>query len=161
MTSISCLPNSNHLTIYSDTGRKLAVTGQVITGRILLAKLSTLLIDNKAVFNLPSHTDERTPWHRHTQQKHDYKGYINGVSESSSWLKKKKFVKEGRMAFFLIKGSSAEHKMVYDNTGISIELCLSQKRLYSNGLKIPWVTKNISKSHVFKNIWSTKLHTTN
>lgn len=50
------MPSSNHLTIYSDTGLKLAVTGQVITGRILLAKLSTLLIDNKAVFNLPSHT---------------------------------------------------------------------------------------------------------
>lgn len=57
------MPNSNHLTIYSDTGRRLAVTGQVITGRgqrqNVLAKLSMLLIDNevefKAEFNLPSH----------------------------------------------------------------------------------------------------------
>lgn len=76
------MPNSNHLTIYSDTGLKLAVTGQVITGRILLAKLSMLLIDNKALFNLPSHTlmNVHPDTQRHTQQKHDYKGYTSGVS---------------------------------------------------------------------------------
>lgn len=72
------MPNSNHLTIYSDTGLWLAVTGQVITGRgqrqNVLAKLSMLLIDNeaefKAEFNLPSHTfmNAHTPHtHRHTQ----------------------------------------------------------------------------------------------
>lgn len=66
------------------------------------------------------------------------------------------------MAFF-VKGLSAVNNMVYDNTGISIELCLSQKRLNLNVLKIPLVTsvsKNISHM-CSKNIWSTKLHTTN
>lgn len=84
------MPNSNHLTIYSDTGPWLAVTGQVITGRgqrqNVLAKLSMLLIDNeaefKAEFNLPSHTfmNVHTPHthrHTHTLHKSDYKGYTD------------------------------------------------------------------------------------
>lgn len=89
MTSISCLPNSNHLTIYSNTGQWLAVTGQVITGRgqrqNVLAKLSMLLIDNeaefKAEFNLPSDTFMNAHSHTQTHTLHtsDYKGYTDAL----------------------------------------------------------------------------------
>lgn len=81
MTSISCLPNSNHLTIYSDAGPWLAVTGQVITGtgqrQNLLAKLSMLLIDIEVEFNLLSHTfmNVHTRTHTHKFQKSDYEAY--------------------------------------------------------------------------------------
>lgn len=71
------MPSSNHLTIYPDTGLRLAVTGQVITGRgqrqNVLAKLSMLLIDNeaefKAEFNLPSRmpVNAHTPIHTDTR----------------------------------------------------------------------------------------------
>lgn len=41
----------------------------------MLAKLSMLLIGNKAEFNLPSHTLMNV--NPHTQQKSDHKGYID------------------------------------------------------------------------------------
>ena len=91
------MPNSNHLTIYSDTGPRLAVTGQVITGRgqrqNVLAKLSMLLIDNeaefKAEFNLPSHTLMNAHTLTHTvMHKSDYKDHTDALVSANISTKK-------------------------------------------------------------------------